>query len=44
MPAFDLQNVTSPTTIGLGDSFVGGVLAAIVTAGLELPTDAMDGY
>lgn len=44
VPAFDLQNVTSPTTIGLGDSFVGGVLAAIVTEGLELPTDAMNGH
>ena len=44
VPAFDLQNVPSPTTIGLGDAFVGGVLAAIVTAGVGLPRDAMNGH
>ncbi|NVM98132.1 ADP-dependent glucokinase/phosphofructokinase [Arthrobacter sp. SDTb3-6] len=30
VPAFDLQDITTPTTIGLGDSFVGGAIAAIV--------------
>lgn len=32
VPAFDFQDVATPTTIGLGDSFVGGAIAAIVRA------------
>jgi len=30
VPALDLGDVASPTTIGLGDSFVGGAIAALV--------------
>ena len=30
VPALDLSDVASPTTIGLGDSFVGGAIAALV--------------
>ena len=29
VPALDLTGVATPTTIGLGDSFVGGFLAAL---------------
>ena len=29
VPALDLSDVVGPTTIGLGDSFVGGFLAAL---------------
>jgi ADP-dependent phosphofructokinase/glucokinase len=29
VPALDLTDVAAPTTIGLGDSFVGGFLAAL---------------
>lgn len=30
VPALDLSDVAHPTTIGLGDSFVGGAVAALV--------------
>ncbi|PDQ34585.1 MAG: hypothetical protein B5766_10370 [Candidatus Lumbricidophila eiseniae] len=30
VPAFDLQNTMCPTTIGLGDAFVGGAVAALL--------------
>lgn len=30
VPALDLQDISTPTTIGLGDSFVGGAIAALV--------------
>ncbi|KHL01405.1 ADP-dependent glucokinase/phosphofructokinase [Sinomonas humi] len=35
VPAFDLQDVSTPTTIGLGDTFVGGAVAALVRAQSE---------
>lgn len=31
VPALDLADVAAPTTIGLGDSFVGGAIAVLVT-------------
>jgi ADP-dependent phosphofructokinase/glucokinase len=30
VPALDLQNIPYPTTIGLGDSFIGGLIAELV--------------
>jgi ADP-dependent phosphofructokinase/glucokinase len=40
VPAFDLDDVARPTTIGLGDSFVGGMVAALVSVGAETEAEA----
>ncbi|MDA8438338.1 MAG: hypothetical protein M0Z51_05665 [Propionibacterium sp.] len=39
VPALDLRDVPSPTTIGLGDSFVGGAVAAMIGAAASPPAD-----
>lgn len=40
VPAFNLRDVATPTTIGLGDSFVGGAVAALVGEESDPPTEA----
>ena len=40
VPAFDLQEIASPTTVGLGDSFVGGAVAAMIGASTGPPGEA----